>query len=169
MKKKDMIVTFWVILASHFLISVLLALAWGTSHPLYEIYKPGRVLPYVLFSCLYALPAYYVAGYLYILAKDILTNMDKVVGRMCLIFLAVLSGIFAVCFILFYFGISRRSWMYYVIMNYPSGVIYNTISLNVDGSNPLFVLSVLPCPLGFWLGALRRYRHEVFSYERSKK
>ena len=165
-RKKDYLYTHLTIFASHCLISVFLALMFGTMHPFYDLYVAGSPVPYILSACLLALPVYMLFGYFFILGKEYLGGMDQVVRTCCIIYFFVLGAIYAGCYFATKYNVSRIAWRYYVILNYPTGVIFNNISLNTDASNLWFLLTIVPGPLGFYLGSIMRFRYESISYNR---
>ncbi len=160
MEKKNYQYTFWMILASHFIISVFMALAYGIRHPLTNLYVPGKCFPYVFMSCLMVVPMYFVMGYLFILSKENQVSMEKVLLVQSINFCIALLVLFGFCYAMVYYGLIRGCWKYYVIMNYPAGLVFNTIRLATDGTNALFLLTAFPGPIGFYLGSICRLKYE---------
>lgn len=169
MRKVDFGYTLFVIFVGHFIISVFMALAFGTSHPFANMYIAGRPIPYIVAGCLLAVPVYMLLGYFFILGKEYLNSMDKVSAICSFIFLLVLTAGYFTCYFLTKYYVVRGAWMYYVIFNYPTGVMFNTISLNADALNLWFLLTVVPGPLGFYIGSLMRYRYESILFQKGRK
>jgi len=168
MRRKDYIYTIVALFVTHFFVSVFMALACGVTHPFAFLYEPTKPIWAILSSCLLILPVYAAMGYLYILSKEYLGGMNKVLRRCCLLMFVILALIYLACYLLFYHAHIRSAWMYYVLLNYPSALIFNSISLTADGANWLFLLTVIPAPLGFYLGSMARYRYESVSIIRGK-
>ena len=168
-RKEDYRYTNLTIFISHFLISVFLALAFGTVHPFANMYVAGKPVPYILMACLVALPVYAIFGYFFILGKEYLGGMNKVLRVCCFLYLILLLLLYIACYMMIKYNVSRIAWRYYVILNYPTGVVFNNISLNTDALNLWFILTTIPGPLGFYIGSLMRFNYESISVNKGRK
>ncbi|MPM46295.1 hypothetical protein SDC9_92993 [bioreactor metagenome] len=160
MRKQDVTYTLINIVLAHLLISVFAGLAFGVTHPLSSLYSEGSPYLFVLVSLLMMIPVYAGAGYLFILGKNSLRQMDKSLGEACLYFALGMLAIYALCLILVHYKVISNAWVYYVILNYPNALIFNNITLKVDGQNLIFALTALTGALGFYAGGMIRYKYE---------
>ena len=155
-------------IAIHFVLSVFMALACGTNHPFNNMYIPGKPYAYVIASCLLAIPLYMCMGFLYILGKNYLKGMKKCLFYCSFSFFVILLIGYVICYVLTKYTVIKGSFMYYVIMNYPTGIIFNSISLAKDALNLAFILTTIPGPLGFYIGGVTRLRYEIATNKRGE-
>ena len=160
MRKQDVTYTVINIVVAHFFISVFSALAFGVTHPLSSLYIEGKPFVFIVIALLMVLPLYILAGYFFILGKNSLYKMDKTLLTASFYFALIMMGIYALCFVLVHYKIVSNAWMYYVLVNYPSALIFNNITLKIDGQNLWFCLTAINGALGFYLGAMIRYGYE---------
>jgi len=158
--KKNVAYTLVNIILAHFFISVFAGLVFGVTHPLRFLYTEQNPYLFAISASLVAMPLYYFAGYLFILGKNSLVNMDKALLKASALFMLILLVCYGLCYILTYFKLINNAWMYYVLINYPNALPFNNISFKVDGQNLIFILSALTAPIAFYLGGLTRYKYE---------
>lgn len=108
----------------------------------------------------FATVLYIIGGYLFVVAKDNKSYLIKHATVAALLFALVLSVLWFTARTLSMSGAHRNIWLLYVISNYPTAIIYNSI-INLSDIHALeLVLTVIPPALGFLVGIILRLINE---------
>jgi low temperature requirement protein LtrA len=144
----------------HTIITLGFALVFGTNHPFSSQYMINDLFPIILSTVTLSTLLYVLGGYLFIIAKENKYKLMRHIILAALTFILILAVIWFVSRTLSINGAHRNIWLFYVISNYPTAIIYNAI-INLQDLHALELgLTVLPPALGFPIGAFLRLIHE---------
>ncbi len=157
---KELRKTYFSLIIVHIIITLGFALVFGTNHPFSSQYIIADLFPLITSSGTLATILYVLGGYLLVIAKE---NKAKLLSKI------FVSGVIFTFFLLLIWllarnlsinGFQRNIWLLYVIANYPTAIIYNTI-INIEDLHAFeLVLTIIPPALGFFTGSLIRLLYE---------
>lgn len=157
---KDLRKTYFSLIIVHVVITLGFALVFGTNHPFSAQYAIDDLFPLITSSATLATMLYVLGGYLFVVAKESKAKLLSKIFLSGVIFTAILFLIWFLARSLSINGFQRNVWLLYVIANYPTAVIYNTI-INVEDLHAFeLVLTAIPPALGFFTGSLIRLLYE---------
>ncbi len=144
----------------HIIITLGFALVFGTNHPFSSQYMINDLYPIILSSATLSTVLYVLGGYLFVIAKENKYRLMRHILVAVLVFTVILGIIWAISRTLSINGAHRNIWLFYVISNYPSAIIYNSV-INLHDLHALELgLTILPPAIGFPIGALLRLVYE---------
>ena len=158
MKDKDVIITFLGLVISQIILLCLMFFFFGVEHPFSNLYQVGRPLLFILSAIVIMIPLYMIFGYIFIVGRNQRTNLQRSLVFGCLYYALALMVIWALANILTITNIAPNAWEIYVIANFPTAVIINSIDIAHDALNPLFLLTAIAPSLFFGLGGYLRIR-----------
>ena len=157
---KELRKTYLSLIIVHVIITLGFALVFGTNHPFSAQYIIDNLFPLITSSATLATILYVIGGYLFVVAKE---NKSKLLSKIFVSGLVFTIGLLLIWFLartLSINGYQRNVWLLYVIANYPTAIIYNTI-INIEDLHAIeLVLTIIPPGLGFFTGSLIRLLYE---------
>jgi hypothetical protein len=144
----------------HILVTLGFALVFGTNHPFSSQYMIHDLYPLIVSSMTLATLLYLLGGYLFVVSKENVKNLLKYILVAVSVFTFVLLIIWFTTRLLSVSGTNRNIWLLYVISNYPTAIIYNTIIDLEDLHAFELVLTIFPPAIGFISGSLLRLVYE---------
>ncbi len=153
---KDFRKTYISLIIIHVVITIGFALVFGTNHPFSSQYIIADLYPIITSSATLATLLYVLGGYLFVIAKENKSRLFSKVALASLIFTLILMIIWAVTRTLSINGAQRNIWLIYVIANYPTAIIFNSI-MNIEDLHAIeLVLTSIPPAIGFMIGSFIR-------------
>ena len=152
--------TYLSLILLHILVTVGFALVFGTSHPFASQYEVNNLYPLITSSMTLATILYALGGYLFVIATE---NKNKLFAKIMiasLLFTIILIIIWVSVLFLSLNGIQRNIWLVYIISNYPTAIILNSIINNADLHSWVIGLTIIPPALGFIIGTFLRLIYE---------
>lgn len=144
----------------HVIITLGFALVFGTNHPFSSQYMISDLYPLIASSATLATLLYFLGGYLFIVSKENLNKILRYILIATSVFTLTLLAIWFITRTISISGSSRNIWLLYVIVNYPTAIIYNAIIDLEDLHAFALILTTLPPALGFLSGSLLRLVYE---------
>lgn len=144
----------------HVVITLGFALVFGTNHPFSSQYMIHDLYPLIASSATLATLLYFLGGYLFVVSKENLNKMLRYILVAVSVFTLVLLITWFTSRLISINGTSRNIWLLYVIVNYPTAIIYNAIIDLEDLHAFSLILTTLPPALGFFSGSLLRLVYE---------
>lgn len=151
---------YYALIVIHILITLGFALVFGTNHPFSSQYMIDDLYPLIVSSMTLAAILYFIGGYLFVVSKENVKNLLKYVSLASAVFTLVLLVVWLSSRALSISGASRDVWLIYVISNYPSAIIYNTIIDLEDLHAFELIFTIFPPAIGFISGSLLRLIYE---------
>lgn len=160
MMKKQIVNSYFALVAIHVIITIGFALVFGINHPFFSHYEINKVIGVIIASIATAIPLYAIFGFLFVIAKENKKQLLKASIFAALIFTATLSVLWAVSYLLSTNGFSQTTWLIYILSNYPSAIIMNRIINLPDLRSPLMLLTATSPGIGFVFGVFIRIINE---------
>lgn len=160
MMKKQIMNSYFALLAIHVIITIGFALVLGINHPFFSHYEINRVIGVIIASVATAIPLYAIFGFLFVIAKENKKQLLRASVYAALIFTATLMVLWLVSYLLSTNGFSQTTWLIYILSNYPSAIIMNRIINLPDLRSPLMLLTATSPGIGFVFGVFIRIINE---------
>lgn len=151
---------YYALIIIHVGITLGFALVFGTNHPFSSQYMIHDLYPLMASSATLATLLYFIGGYLFVVSKENLSKILRYIFTAACVFTLFLLVIWFATRAFSMNGASRNIWLLYVIVNYPTAIIYNAIVDLEDLHAFVLILTILPPALGFISGSLLRLVYE---------
>lgn len=152
--------TYLTLILLHVVVTIGFALVFGTNHPFASQYQVNNLYPIITSSATLAIILYALGGYLIVIAIENKTKLYSKIFISSLIFTIVMLIIWGVVHYLSLNGFQRNVWLVYIISNYPTAIMLNTVINNNDLHSLQIGFTALPPAIGFMIGTYLRLAYE---------